>query len=60
MVDYIPGETVRSASRGFEKGGGTHFSFRPISTAAEWMKIDAPAFISTAQHMQASDRFARI
>jgi hypothetical protein len=24
------------------------------------MKIDAPAFISTAQHMQASDRFARI
>jgi probable F420-dependent oxidoreductase len=61
MVDYTAGEAEWERTlQDFEKVGGTHFSFRTIGTAAEWMKIDAPAFTSTSQHIQALERFAAL
>jgi len=61
MVDFTAGESEwERALAAFEEVGGTHFSFRTISTAAEWMKIDAPAFTSVAQHIQALERFAAV
>jgi len=61
MIDHSAGEAEwERAVQEFEKVGGTHFSFRTISTAAKWMKIDAPAFTSVAQHIQALEQFAAI
>jgi probable F420-dependent oxidoreductase len=61
MVDYTAGEAEwERALSDFTRVGGTHFSFRTISTAAEWMKIDAPAFTSVSEHIQALERFAKV
>jgi len=61
MVDYSAGEAEwERALQEFAKVGGTHFSFRTISAGARWMKIDAPGFTSTAQHIQALERFSAI
>jgi probable F420-dependent oxidoreductase len=59
IIDFTAGEAEWERVRTeFEKVGGTHLSIRTISTAAEWMKIDAPGFTSPAQHIQALERFA--
>jgi probable F420-dependent oxidoreductase len=61
IIDYSAGEAAweQAVSR-WETAGGTHFSIRTISTAAEWMKIQAPDFGSVREHLEALERFARV
>ncbi|WP_345424078.1 LLM class F420-dependent oxidoreductase [Pseudonocardia xishanensis] len=60
VIDYTAGEAEwERALADWEKVGGTHFSFRTISTAADWMRIEAPGFTSPTEHITALERFAR-
>ena len=61
VIDFSAGEGAweRTAAR-WEKAGGTHFSIRTISTASDWMKIEAPNLGSVSDHIDALERFARI
>ena len=60
VIDFSAGEAAweRTAAR-WEKVGGTHFSIRTISTASDWMKIEAPNFGSIHEHLKALERFAK-
>jgi alkanesulfonate monooxygenase SsuD/methylene tetrahydromethanopterin reductase-like flavin-dependent oxidoreductase (luciferase family) len=61
VIDFCAGEAAwERATARWEKAGGTHFSIRTISTAAEWMKIQAPNFSSVHDHLAALERFARV
>jgi probable F420-dependent oxidoreductase len=61
IVDYTAGEAEWERTlRAFEKVGGTHFTFRTISTGAEWINVEPPRFTSPAQHIQALERFATL
>ena len=61
VIDFCAGETAwEQAAARWEKAGGTHFSIRTISTAAEWMGIKAPDFGSVREHLAALERFARV
>jgi probable F420-dependent oxidoreductase len=61
IVDYTAGEAEWERTlRAFEKVGGTHFTFRTISTGADWINVEAPRFTSPAQHIQALERFATL
>jgi probable F420-dependent oxidoreductase len=61
IVDYAAGEAEWERSlQAFAKVGGTHFTFRTISTGAEWIDVEAPRFTSPAQHIQALERFATL
>jgi probable F420-dependent oxidoreductase len=61
VIDYCADEAAwEQAAARWEKAGGTHFSIRTISTAAGWMKIQAPNFGSVREHLAALERFARV
>jgi probable F420-dependent oxidoreductase len=61
IVDYAAGEAEWERTlQAFENVGGTHFTFRTISTGAEWINVEAPRFTSPAQHIQALERFATL
>jgi len=61
IIDYGAGEAEWERTlRAFEKVGGTHLSFRTMSTGAEWLGLVPPGFTSTAQHIQALERFATL
>jgi probable F420-dependent oxidoreductase len=60
VIDVTAGEAEwERAARDWDKLGGTHFSIRTISTASEWMKIQAPNFGSVREHLDALERFAK-
>ncbi|MFD5811299.1 LLM class F420-dependent oxidoreductase [Rhodococcus aetherivorans] len=60
VVDVTAGEKEwERRLTAFEIVGGTHFSFRTISTAADWMQIRDPACTSVSQHIDALERFAK-
>jgi len=61
IIDYGAGEAEWERTlREFEKVGGTHLSFRTMSTGAEWLNITPPGFTSTSEHIQALERFATL
>lgn len=61
IIDVTAGESEwERVLTAFEKVGGTHFTFRTISTGAEWINVDAPRFTSPAQHVAAMERFAKM
>jgi probable F420-dependent oxidoreductase len=61
VIDYMDGAAAwERALSDWEKLGGTHFSIRTISTAAEWMGVQAPDFSSPREHIAALERFASI
>ncbi len=59
VIDFMEGPAAWDrALTDWQKLGGTHFSIRTISTAADWMRIQAPDFTSPSEHIEALERFA--